>query len=190
MKKSFGARTLIYPTPVWAVGTYDRDEKPNVMTIAWGGICCSRPPCVAISLRKETYSYNNVIERKAFTVNVPSEKYIKEVDYFGMESGRKVDKFSVTGLTPVRSNLVDAPYIEEFPMILECLVLHTFEIGMHTQFIGEVLDTKVDETVIGERGLPDIEKVNPLVFTPDMRTYHKIGEYLGKAFFIGRELKE
>jgi len=78
MKKSLGAKTLIYPNPVWVIGTYDNERKPNVSTIAWGGICCSDPPCVAISLRKATYSYGNIIERKAFTVNVPSEKYIRE----------------------------------------------------------------------------------------------------------------
>ena len=77
MKKSLGPKTLIYPTPVWVVGTYDKEGKPNVMTIAWGGICCSKPPCVAISLRKATYSYGNIVERKAFTLfgahlNAPS----------------------------------------------------------------------------------------------------------------------
>ena len=71
MKKSLGADTLIYPTPTWVVGTYDKEGKPNLMTIAWGGICCSQPPCLAVSLRKATYSYSNIIERKAFTVSVP-----------------------------------------------------------------------------------------------------------------------
>lgn len=190
MKKSFGARPLVYPTPVWVVGTYDREGKPNVMTIAWGGICCSRPPCIAISLRKETYTYNNIVERKAFTLNIPSEKYAIETDYYGMVSGKNVDKFLVSGLTPVKSNLVDAPYVQEFPMILECKLIHTFEIGMHTQFVGEVLDVKADDSVIGERGLPDIDKVKPILFTPDMRNYHKTGGYLGKAFSIGDKLME
>ena len=82
MKKSLGANTLIYPTPTWVVGTYDKDGKPNVMTAAWGGICCSQPPCVAVSLRKATYSYGNIVERKAFTVNVPSVAHAKQADYF------------------------------------------------------------------------------------------------------------
>ena len=190
MKKSFGARTLIYPTPVWVVGTYDREGKPNFMPIAWGGICCSRPPCIAISIRKATYTYKNIVARKAFTLNVPSEEYVTETDFFGMVSGKDFDKFSVTGLTPVKSNLVDAPYVHEFPMILECKLIHTFEIGMHTQFVGEILDVKADESVIGERELPDIEKIKPFLFSPDMRTYHKTGEYLGKAFSIGSKLKK
>ncbi|MCR4308809.1 MAG: flavin reductase, partial [Deltaproteobacteria bacterium] len=83
MKRSFGAKTLVFPIPVWVVGTYDRMGKPNVMTAAWGGICCSSPPCVAVSLRKATYTYGNIVERKAFTISVPSEAYAREADYIG-----------------------------------------------------------------------------------------------------------
>jgi flavin reductase (DIM6/NTAB) family NADH-FMN oxidoreductase RutF len=96
MKKSLGSKTLLYPTPVWVVGTYDKDGKPNVMTIAWGGICCSKPPCVAISLRKATYSYGNIMERKAFTLNIPSEAHAGQADYFGLVSGKNEDKFAAT----------------------------------------------------------------------------------------------
>lgn len=80
MKKSLGAKTIAHPAPVWVIGTYDSEEKPNVSDVAWGGICCSKPPCVAISLRKATYSHGNIVARKSFTVNVPSEKYLKEAD--------------------------------------------------------------------------------------------------------------
>lgn len=188
MKKSLGARTLVCPTPVWVIGSYDKDSKPNVMTAAWVGICCSKPPSVAISLRKATYTYGNIMERKAFTVNIPSEKYVREADYFGITSGKDVDKFSATGLTPVKSELVDAPYVQEFPLVLECKVTHTIEIGLHTQFIGEILDVKVDEVMLEEKGLPDIEKIKPFLFSPEIRTYHKVGEYLGQAFSIGRKI--
>ena len=74
MKKSLGPDTLIYPTPTWVVGTYDKAGKPNLMTIAWGGICCSKPPCVAISLRAATYTHGCVMAAKAFTVNIPSQR--------------------------------------------------------------------------------------------------------------------
>jgi len=186
MKQSLGAKTLIVPTPVWCVGSYDKEGKPNVMTIAWGGICCSKPPCVTISLRKATYTYGNIMERQAYTLSVPSEKYIKEADYFGLVSGRSVDKFRETGLIPQRSHLVDAPYVKEFPMILECKVIHHFEIGLHTQFVGEILDTRVDESLLNEEGKPDIEKIRPLVFSPGVQQYHGIGHYLGNAFNIGK----
>ncbi len=189
MKKSIGAKTIAYPTPVFIVGTYDQVGKPNAMAIAWGGICCSTPPCVAISLRKATYTYGNLICRQAFTINIPSQDYVKEADYFGIASGRDKDKFAATGLTPVKSEMVDAPYIKEFPLILECKVTHTYEIGLHVQFIGEILDVKADESVLAGDGLPDIEKVQPLLFAPGNRTYYGIGKYLAKAFSIGREIK-
>ena len=185
MKKSFGAKPLIFPTPVWCVGSYDAKGNPNVMTIAWGGICCSKPPCVTISLRKATYTYGSIMARKAYTLSVPSEKYVKEADYFGMASGRNVDKFMKTGLTPERSDLIDAPYVREFPMILECRVIHLHEIGLHTHFIGEILDVKVDEKLLGDDGRPDIEKIRPFVFTPVIHEYHKIAESIGNAFESG-----
>jgi flavin reductase (DIM6/NTAB) family NADH-FMN oxidoreductase RutF len=188
MKKSLGAKTLACPTPLWVVGTYDSEGKPNVMTIAWGGICCSKPPSVNISLRKGRYSYNNILEKKAFTINIPSEIYVKE-DYFGIATGSKTNKFADTGLTPIKSDLVDAPYIKEFPLILECKMTHNTEIGIHTQFIGEIVDVKAEESILGEEGLPDISKVLPILFAPEVRTYHGIGKTLGKAFSIGKEIK-
>src|SRR5512135_45723 len=125
MKKSFGAKTLVFPTPVWVVGTYDREGKPNVMSAAWGGICCSTPPCIAVSLRKATYTYGNIMEKEAFTVNIPSEAQIKAADYFGMVSGKKEDKFKAINLTPVKGDRVNAPYIEEFPVVIECRLIRS-----------------------------------------------------------------
>lgn len=188
MKRSLGARTLIHPTPVLVIGTYGKDGKANVMTAAWAGICCSAPPCVGVSLRKVTHTYGNIMERRAFTVNVPSEDYAKQVDYFGIVSGKDVDKLSKTGLTPVKSEFVDAPYIKEFPLILECRLLDTVEIGLHTQFIGEILDVKAEGDVLGEDGLPMIEKVRPVTFAPESRSYHGVGKTIGIAFSIGKEL--
>jgi flavin reductase (DIM6/NTAB) family NADH-FMN oxidoreductase RutF len=187
MKKSLGAKTLLFPTPVLLVGTYDREGKPNLMNAAWGGICCSQPPCVAVSLRKATYSYNCIMERQAFTVGIACEGKMAEADYCGIFSGRDGDKFAATGLTPVRSELVDAPYAAEFPVVLECRLLHTLEIGLHTQFVGEVIDVKADASVLGDDGLPDILKIKPLVFDTAHRGYHGIGSLLGQAFSVGRK---
>ena len=186
MKKSLGAKTLAIPTPVWVVGSYDSQGKPNMMTIAWGGICCSQPPCVTISLRKATYTHGCIEERKAYTINIPSASMVKEVDYVGMTSGRNVDKFAVTKLTPVRSDLVDAPYIKEFPLVIECKVIHTLEIGLHTQFIGEIMDIKAEESVLDENGIADILNVKPLVFDTGQGAYYGIGGRIGKAFSIGK----
>ncbi|GFE56300.1 flavin reductase family protein [Geobacter sp. AOG1] len=188
MKKSLGANTLLFPTPVLLVGTYDHEGKPNLMNAAWGGICSSQPPSVAVSLRKERHSYAAIMERKAFTIGIPSEAQMKEADYVGIVSGRTADKFAATGLTPVRSDLVDAPYAAEVPVVLECRLLHTLEIGIHTQFVGEIVDVKADMSVLGEDGLPDILKIKPLVFDTAHRGYHGIGPLLGQAFSVGKKV--
>ncbi len=186
MKKNLGAKTLVYPTPVFVIGTYDHEGKPNVMTAAWGGICCSSPPCVAVALRKAAYTYGNIMARKAFTLNIPSEKYAREADYFGIVSGRKEDKFAKSGLTPVKSELVDAPYVKEFPLNLECKVIHVVEIGLHTQFIGEIINVKIDESLLVGDDRPIIEKLKPMLYAPDSTAYYGVGEYIGRAFSIGK----
>lgn len=188
MKKSIGAKTIVYPTPVFIIGTYDKNGKPNAMNAAWGGISCSSPPCISISLREATYTHGNIVEKRAFTVNIPSQMYIKEADYFGTASGKNEDKFAATGLTPVKSELVDAPYIEEFPLVLECRLVNTTELGLHTHFTGEIMDVKVDECSL-DNGNPDIELIKPFLYDPSASAYYSIGKQLGKAFSIGKDIK-
>ena len=187
MKKSLGPRTLAFPVPVWVVGTYDADGRPNVMTASWAGICCSKPPCLNVSLRKATYSFAALEERRAFTVSIPSQEQAKEADYFGKASGREADKFAVTGLTPQRAETVDAPYVDEFPLVLECRIIHDLEIGLHTLFVGEILDVKADEAVLDGKGRPAMEAARPFVFAPASRNYFSVGERLGPAFRMGDE---
>ncbi|MDD5455220.1 MAG: flavin reductase family protein [Candidatus Ratteibacteria bacterium] len=188
MKISVGAKTIVFPHPVFVVGTYNENGKPNVMTASWAGICCSQPPCVYVALREATYTYDNIRRRRAFTVSIPSEKHVREADYFGIVSGRTEDKFSDMKLTPVKSDLVDAPYVKEFPVVLECVLFKAVELGLHTQFIGEIKDVKVEDTVLKEN-MPDIEKIKPLIFNSADRTYYGMGKYLADAFSIGREKK-
>ena len=188
MKTSLGAKALLFPTPVLMVGTFDQDGKPNLMNAAWGGICCSDPPCVGVSLRKARHSYDAIVQRQAFTVWIACESRMVEADFIGMASGRSVDKFAAAGLTAVRSELVDAPYAAEFPVVLECRLLQTVEIGLHTQFIGEILDVKADSGVLGGDGLPDILKIRPLVYDTAHKGYHGVGPLLGQAFSVGKEL--
>jgi flavin reductase (DIM6/NTAB) family NADH-FMN oxidoreductase RutF len=188
MKVSLSLKTLVYPTPVFVVGTYDSTGKPNAMTASWGGICCSRPPCVAVSLRQATYTHGCILARKAFTISIPSQDHVKQADYFGVSSGRDTDKFQVAGLTPVRSDLVDAPYVKEFPLILECKLAHVFELGLHTQFVGEVLDVKAEESVLGVGGALDMRKVRPIAFAPDTQGYYEIGHFIAQAFKVGKSI--
>lgn len=187
MKKSLGPDTLLYPTPVLLVGTYDPDGKPNLMTAAWGGICCSKPVCVNVSLRKATHSYAGIVAHKAFTLGIPSESQVKEADYMGIATGSKVDKFAEVGWTAERSNCVDAPYAAEIPFVLECKLVETVELGLHTLFVGEVVDVKADEQILGENGQPDITRLKPLAFVPGARKYYGMGNCAGDAFAIGKK---
>jgi flavin reductase (DIM6/NTAB) family NADH-FMN oxidoreductase RutF len=185
-KRSLGAKTLLYPTPVLVVGTYAPDGRPNVMTAAWGGICCSRPPCVAVSMQKARASHGYLCARGAFTISIPNEDQVAQVDYIGCVSCRNVDKFAALGLTAVRGDHVDAPYVAEYPVVLECVLRHTFELGLHTQFVGEILDVKADPAVLGANGLPDMAKVRPCLFGPS-DGYFAVGRRLGDAFAIGKK---
>jgi flavin reductase (DIM6/NTAB) family NADH-FMN oxidoreductase RutF len=180
-KASLGAKTVIIPTPVWVIGSYDKEGKPNVMTSSWVGICCSKPASLMTCLRKATYTHGNIMERKAFTVNIASESSAHQAAYVGRVSGRNVDKFKKTGLTPIKSTLVDAPYIKEFPLIIECQLTKTVELGSHTMFIGEIRDVKADHPILSEAGVPDMEKLKPFVFAPGSSKFYGIGQSLGSV---------
>jgi len=188
MKKSIGAKTMLFPTPVLMIGTYDQDGKPNLMNAAWGGICNSQPPSISVSLRQATYSHGCILRRKAFTVGIACESKLVEADYIGIASGRNGNKFETAGLTAIKSELVDAPYAEEFPLVLECRLLEVHELGLHTQFIGEIVDIKADSEVLGEDGLPDILKLRPLIYDTGHKGYYGVGELLGQAFSAGKVL--
>ena len=189
MKRSLGAILLAYPMPAFLVGSYDAKGKANIMTAAWGGICCSTPPCVAVSIRPARTTYKAVLDRKAFTISVPSCRLAAQVDYAGLVPGKNIDKFAVAGLTATRSELVDAPYVDECPVVLECKLLHTLELGSHTQFVGVIEDVKVDEACLTPEGVPDVDSIDPLVFNSGQGMYHSLGAPVGQAFSIGKSVK-
>jgi len=126
------------------------------MVAAWGGICSSDPPSIAISIRPSHCTYRNLMEKMAFTVSIPSVKCMAEADFFGIVPGDTADKFAISGLMPLRSDHVEAPCIAEFPVALECRVVKHVKIGTHTQFIGEILDVKIDESMLDSEGKPDL----------------------------------
>jgi flavin reductase (DIM6/NTAB) family NADH-FMN oxidoreductase RutF len=181
MKTSLDPNTWAIPSPVWVVGSYDKEGEPNVMTAAWVGICNSKPPSIYVSLREATYSYGNIMERKAYTVSIPGDRYLKEADYIGIVSGRNTDKLKDTVLTPVKSDLVDAPYVYEFSLVLECKVVHVKKLGLHTIFVGEIIGIKADEEVL-TNGRPDLQKIRPILFSSGDRGYHSVGSRIMDAF--------
>lgn len=188
MKKSLGAKPLIYPTPVFLVGSYDSHDKPNIMNAAWGGLCSSAPPSVAVSIRKERYSYDCIQRNQAFTINIPRADQVVAADYFGLTSGRDSDKVAVSGMAVEPAEHVKAPVLTECPLVLECRLSHTIELGVHTQLIGEIVDVKIDEECLDETGVPDVLRVDPLLFAPGNRAYFKVGANVGKAFAAGKAL--
>ena len=188
MKISLPPQSILLPSPVLIIGTYGSDGKPNIMNAAWGGIASSRPPCVSVSLREATLTYHNIKFSGAFTVNIPSEKYLIESDYAGMVSGKDCDKFKDCGLTPVKSELVNAPLVQEFPYSLECKLIKQIELGLHTMFIGEIAGMIADEEILNANKLPDIEKVRPMMYASGNSAYYNVGSKLGDAFSVGEKI--
>jgi flavin reductase (DIM6/NTAB) family NADH-FMN oxidoreductase RutF len=191
MRLSLPAQTILLPSPVLIIGTYGSDGRPDMMTAAWGGIACSQPPCISVSLREATLSYHNIKQTRAFTVNIPSERYVKEADFTGMVSGRDCEKFVQTGLTPEKSKLVNAPIVKEFPYSLECKSDQAGGLGKHTMFIGEIVGMVAENEVLSPNQFPDIEKVRPMLWgSLGSVAYYSIGDKLGNAFSVGKELQK
>jgi len=186
MKKSLGPKTLIYPTPVLIVGSYNADGTANIMTAAWGGVASSKPASVAVSIRSATATHGNILQRKAFTISIPCESQAMVADYAGLVSGREHNKMAELGLTPVPSDQVDAPYAAEFPLVLECRLAAVHELGMHTQFIGEVVDVKADYGIVTEGNHVDVTLLRPIVYAMGAQAYFGLGHQLGKAFEMGK----
>ena len=187
MKKNVGVVGLIFPCPILVVGTYDKKGKPNVLTVAWGGIASSDPASVSIAVRPMRYSYEALMRTKAFTINIPSVQYAAEVDFFGITSGSNTNKLAVTGLTPVRGEYVDAPYIAEFPLSMECEVTHTLDLNAHTLFIGEIKGVKVDDSLLDIDGNLSWADARLLTFDAMAREYRAPGEHVAESFQVGKK---
>ena len=185
MFRSLGSKPFLIPTPLCLVGTYDHAGRPNIMTAAWTGVCSSQPPCVAVSVRRNRWSYQAILERKSFTLSVPSRDLSVRTDFAGMHSGRDSDKFSTLNFTPVPAEHVDAPYVAECPAVLELALIKTVELGSHTQFIGEIMDIKIAENCLREDGMPDPAKIDPLLYVPLLQEYWSLGSFTAKAFSAG-----
>lgn len=170
------------------IGSYDIKGKANCMTGTYTGTCCGSPPCFMISLRKATYSYGNIMSCKAFTLNLPGRKYAVETDYFGIVSGRDTDKFKDTGLTAIKGEKVNAPIIYEFPVSIECALLHTYELGSHTLFIGEMVNGFADTAFLDADGRPVRGELEALVYWANR--YCTIGENVADAFSSGKYLQK
>lgn len=185
MRKNFGAKPIVYPMPVFIIGSYDENGTPDAMNAAWGGI--SEENEISICLSAEHKTVKNILARKAFTVSMATVDTVAPCDYVGIVSGNQVaNKLEKVGFHTVKSELVDAPIIEELPMTVECrLVSYDAET---CRMVGEILNVCAEESVLTD-GKIDPAKLRPIAYDGMNHAYYALGEKVGDAFHDGAALK-
>lgn len=168
---------MLYPLPVVLVSVAGKNGEKNVFTVAWTGTICSDPPMVSISVRPERHSYQMIRETGEFVLNLTTEKLAYATDFCGVRSGRDLDKFEEMHLTPMPSEKVAAPYIEESPVNIECRVTECRELGVHHMFLAEVLCVHAEEAYLDQNGKFDLSKADPIVYSHG--TYYTLGKSIG-----------
>ena len=187
MKKDLGVKPYLFPMPVLMISTYGEDGTVDVMNMAWGGVCASN--MVALNIDEDHKTSENIKKRGAFTLSVADIPHIEAADFFGIASGNKMaDKFERSGLHAVRSEKVDAPVVEEFPLTLECRVVECQQTAYGFRVLGEIVGTLAEESVLDEKGKVDPTKLNAFVFDPFQSGYYAIGEKVGQAWNTGAKL--
>jgi flavin reductase (DIM6/NTAB) family NADH-FMN oxidoreductase RutF len=172
--------TYLYPVPAVMVTCGPR-EKPNIITLAWVGTICSDPPMLSISIRPSRYSNELIKQQGEFAVNLPTVDLVRVTDYCGSVSGRKVDKFEATGLTPLPAKAIETVIIAECPVNIECQVTQVLPLGVHDLFLGKVVAVQVDESILNEAGDLDLTKTE--LFTYSGARYWSLGQLLGTHGF-------
>ena len=169
---------MLYPIPAVMVSCGRENETPNIITVAWAGNVCSSPAMLSISVRPERYSYDIIKETGEFVVNLTNKKTAKQADWCGVRSGRDYDKFKEMHLTPLKSNKISAPGIEECPVNIECKVKQIIPLGSHDMFIAEVMCVDVDDTYLDEKGRFDMHRAGLIAYSHG--EYFELGQKLGK----------
>jgi flavin reductase (DIM6/NTAB) family NADH-FMN oxidoreductase RutF len=169
------------------VTSVDDNGKPNIITLAWTGVLCSEPPQIGVSITPARYSHDLIRKSGEFVVNVPTSDILKEVDYCGSVSGRRVDKFKETKLTPVKANKVEPPLIKECPVSMECMVKNIVQLGSHDLFVGEIVGVDIDESRSPEGRKEGLMGLKPVVFSPLTGEYFSLGQLLGSRGFSGKK---
>lgn len=184
MRKNFGAKPMLYPMPVFIIGTYNPDGTPNAMNAAWGGIADTERISICLDDHRTT---RNILARKAFTVSMADAANVLPADYVGIVSGDKVpDKVAKAGWHVTKSDFVDAPLIDELPMALECtLIGYDEETDL---LIGKIVNVCAEERILTD-GKIDLGKFRPITYDPCGHGYYTLGEKVGQAFSDGKKLK-
>ena len=184
-RKNFGAKPFCYPQPVFIIASYGEDGTPNAMNAAWGGI--SEMNQISLCLSADHKTTKNILNRKAFTVSMADAEHVAGCDYVGIVSGNRApDKFAKAGFTQRKSDVVDAPVIQELAVCLECRLIDYDETTCILR--GEIVNVSADESVLTD-GKVDVAKARPITFDPFNNTYHVLGEQVGQAWQSGQGLK-
>lgn len=184
MRKNFGAKPFLYPQPVMIIGTYDENGKANAMNAAWGGIVGANEIIVDLGSHKTT---ENIMRAEAFTVSVADAAHVVACDYVGVVSANnEPDKMTKAGFTVTKSEFVNAPVINELPLVLECVLKQIVD---GSKFIGEIKNVSADESILGEDGEIDLGKFRPITYDAVHHGYYELGNQVGNAFKDGLNLK-
>ena len=187
MKKSLGVKPYLFPMPVLMIATYGEDGTVDVMNMAWGGICASN--LVALNIDEDHKTAENIKKRGAFTLSIADVDHLAEADFFGIATANKMpDKFARSGLHAVKSEYVDAPVVEEFPITLECKVAQLQNADGNFRVVGEIVNVLAEEKVLDEQGKVDPTKLGAFVFDQFQSGYYAIGEKVGQAWHSGAKL--
>ncbi len=184
-KRQFKPGNMLYPVPAVLVTVADREGNSNIFTVAWAGTICTNPPMLSISVRPERHSYHMMKETGEFVVNLTTESMAWATDYCGVRSGRDVDKWKETGLTPEKANVVNVPVIKESPVNIECRVVKVEELGSHHMFIADVVAVDVDEAYMDEKDTFHLSMAKPLAYSHGR--YYGMGEELGSFGYSVRK---
>jgi flavin reductase (DIM6/NTAB) family NADH-FMN oxidoreductase RutF len=182
MKIELGVKNCLYPLPTVLVGTLV-DGKPNYITIAHVGIMDIES--VSLGMNKRHYSNVGIRANKTFSINIPSTGLVKETDYCGLVSGKNQNKAAI--FKTFYGKLKTAPMIEQCKINMECELIKTVDFPNHDIFIGKIVNTYCDETVLTD-GIVDFEKVQPIMFVMNDQSYYVLGKRLDKAWNIGKDL--
>lgn len=187
MRKKLNLTEGIFPMPVLMIATYNEDGSVDVMNAAWGTM--QERDTVALNLTESHKTVQNIKARGAFTVSIADASHVVEADYFGIVSGNKEPKkFKKSGLTACKSEMVDAPVINEFPLCLECKFIEYQNNEYGCGVIGKVVNVTADESVMPD-GKLDMSLVNAIAFDPYTHGYYKVTERVGEAFHDGTKIK-
>lgn len=178
--RAIGPTTYLGPIPAVLLGCADPENGygPNLITVAWTGVVCSKPPMVSVSLRKSRLSYDLIRRTGEFTLNLVGRELCRAADFCGVKSGRELNKFETCGLTPVAAPpLTVAPAVEEAPAYLCCQVKDIQELGSHDLFLAEVKEARIAEEFFTPSGSIREENMELVAYVHGR--YHVVGEELG-----------